>query len=321
VDSLPFFYLTFVVLAFGTSLAGYFPLSIALVHWFEKKRARALSVLTMGFAVGGLVVPIVAWSLVTFGWRVTAFASGVIVLVAGWPLAGVVLNRPRDIGEVPDGEPAVRHAANPNAPIEVEAAPEFTAREALRTSAFWLVSLGHGFAMLVVGAINVHAITHMKEGLGYTVGQAALVISLQTVAQIGGILLGWVIGDRYEKRLIAAVCMLAHMIGLLLLAYAASLPMVIAFALLNGCAWGLRGSFMQAIRADYFGRSSIGMIMGLSSIVVVVGQIGGPLFAGVLADATGNYRLGFTVLAILAGLGSVFFVLARKPKAPARPAS
>ena len=103
-----------------------------------------------------------------------------------------------------------------------------------------------------------------------------------------------------------------------MLAFATSLTMVITFALLNGVAWGLRGSFMQAIRADYFGRRAIGMIMGISSIVVVVGQTGGPLFAGIMADVTGNYKLGFTILAILAGMGSMFFVLARKPKLPAR---
>jgi len=36
-----------------------------------------------------------------------------------------------------------------------------------------------------------------------------------------------------------------------------------------------------------------------------------------LADATGNYRAGFTVVALLAGLGSVFFLLAKRPERPA----
>ena len=189
-----------------------------------------------------------------------------------------------------------------------------SAREALRTNAFWLLSLGHGFALLIVYAVNVHAITHMKEGLGYSVAQAALVITLMTLAQVGGVLVGWAIGDRFQKRFIAAVCMLMHAAGLLMLTYAAGPVMLVAFAVLHGGAWGLRGPFMQAIRADYFGRRSIGMILGLSSIIVVIGQIGGPLVAGVLADLTGNYRAGFTVLALLAGLGSLFFLLAKRPE-------
>jgi MFS family permease len=106
------------------------------------------------------------------------------------------------------------------------------------------------------------------------------------------------------------------MVALLLLTYAANVPMVLAFAVLHGAAWGLRGPFMQALRADYFGRSAIGMILGLSLMIIVVGQVGGPMVAGIFADLTGNYRLGFTVLALLAGLGSLFFVLAYKPQRP-----
>jgi len=136
------------------------------------------------------------------------------------------------------------------------------------------------------------------------------------ISQMGGVAVGWLIGDRYEKRFIAATCMLMHMCGLLLLTYAQNLAMVLAFAVLHGTGWGLRGPFMQAIRADYFGRSAIGMILGLSLMIIVVGQVGGPMIAGILADLTGNYRLGFTLLALMAGVGSLFFVLAKRPELP-----
>jgi MFS family permease len=142
------------------------------------------------------------------------------------------------------------------------------------------------------------------------------VISLVTLFQIGGVLLGWAIGDRLPKRLIAAGCMLSHALGLLLLTYSVSVLMVVAFAALHGTAWGLRGPMMQAMRADYFGRSAIGMILGLSFMIIVVGQVGGPLVPGIFADLTGDYRVGFTILALLAGTGSLFFVLARKPTRP-----
>jgi len=52
-------------------------------------------------------------------------------------------------------------------------------------------------------------------------------------------------------------------------------------------------------------------------MIIVIGQVGGPIVPGIFADITGNYRLGFTILAVLAGLGSMFFVLAKKPKLPA----
>jgi OFA family oxalate/formate antiporter-like MFS transporter len=136
--------------------------------------------------------------------------------------------------------------------------------------------------------------------------------AMQATVQDGG---GW-LGDRYSKRWIAAGCMLAHAIALLLLATATTFRMVLAFAMLHGLAWGLRGPLMAAIRADYFGSLSFGTITGISSLIAMVGMLAGPLVAGVLADRTGCYVPGFSVLAAVAAVGSVFFVMARPPKLP-----
>jgi sugar phosphate permease len=325
VETLLQFYGAFIVIALGSSMCGFFPLNVALINWFEHWRARALSALSLGLAVGGIFVPLVGWSLVHFGWRATAFGSGVFAIAVGLPLAMVIRRRPEDYGETVDGvsKSSLSQGVSEDSNSSVR---DFTAREALRTPAFWLLSLGHGFALLVVGAVNVHAIAHMTESLAYTVSGAALVITLVTLFQIGGVMIGWLIGDRYEKRLIAAACMLMHCFGLLSLTYAgtaagtaaSTTSLVITFAALHGVAWGLRGPFMHAIRADYFGRSAIGMILGLSFMIIVIGQIGGPMIAGILADMTGNYRTGFTVLALLAGVGSMFFVLAKRPAPPLR---
>jgi sugar phosphate permease len=277
-----------------------------------------LSSVGFGLALGGVFVPVIAWSIQNHGWRTTAFASGLFAILLGWPLARVFRRSPAEIGETVDGLPppvaAAGAAADGSSAVPVDDQEEFTARQALRTPAFWLISLGHGFALLVVYAVNVHAITHMKEGLGYSLGEASLVITLMTLAQLGGVILGWWIGDRFDKRRVSALCMLMHAGGLLMLTYAQDYAMLIAFALLHGGGWGLRGPFMQAIRADYFGRRAIGMILGLSSLIIVFGQIGGPMIAGLLADATGSYLSGFTLLAAMAGAGSLFFLCARRPR-------
>ena len=312
IDTLAGFYGAIVMIAIGASFSGYFPLTVAVVQWFEQQRARALSAMGFGLAFGGLAVPAVAWAMQSFGWRAAAFGSGVLLIVVGLPLSRVIKSRPEDHGETVDGLPPPPPPITGMQPI-AGAQREFTAREAIRTAAFWLLALGHGMSLLVVTAVSVHAITHMKESLGYSLAQASLVITLMTVGQVCGVLLGYTIGDRFEKRYVAAICMLMHAAGMLMLTYAQGLPMLIAFAMLHGVAWGLRGPFMQAIRADYFGRTSIGMIMGLSGIIIALGQIGGPLVAGALADFTGNYRLGFTLLAVLAGLGSLLFFFARRP--------
>ena len=311
IDSLVQFYAAFVVLALGASMCSNFVASVAIIQWFEKKRARALSMCQFGQALGGIFVVAVAWSIQSFGWRPTAFGSGVLIILGGWPLASMIRSRPEDHGETVDGLPP---APKIEGALAVPERRTFTSREAVRTSAFWLISLGHAFALLVVSAVNVHAITHVKEGLGYSLAQASLAFSLVTVGQIVGVMMGWVIGEKFDKRYVSAACMLLHAAGLLMLTYAGSAAVLGVSVLVHGIAWGLRGPFMQAIRADYFGRSSIGMIIGLSSLITVFGNVGGPLVAGIFADWTGDYRAGFTILAVIAAVGSLFFLFAKPPK-------
>ncbi len=314
VDSVATFYLSAALMAVSASLAGYFPLSVAIVHWFEKQRARALSIMSLGLALGGLAVPLMAWSMQQWGWRHTALGTGVLALVVGLPMARVIRRRPQDHGDYVDG---IAPAATPSGPLSAPKAPApagFTARQALATRAFWMLALGHGLALLVVTAVNVHAITHIKEGLGYSVATAGWVIMLMTFGQLVGVLLGAGMGERFDKSKVAALCMLSHAIGLLFLTFSTHFAELVAFAVFHGLAWGLRGPLMQAIRADYFGVGAIGAIMGISAAVIAVGQIAGPMVAGVLADLTGDYRLGFTLLALTAAMGSLAFMLATKPQ-------
>lgn len=321
IDSLLSFYGAVIVIAIGSSMAGYFPLNVGVIQWFEKKRARALSMVGLGLALGGMFVPIVAWSMESVGWRATAFGCGVISIVVGYPLACIFRRRPEDFGETVDGAGVTRGTVDvsgvqPESNVE----PEFTAKQALRTKAFWLLSAGHGVALIIVTAVNTHAINHMRISLGYTIAQAAFYITLMTGFQVIGVLLGGVLGDKLQKNKVAAVCMTMHMVGMLMLTYALGPVMLVLFAIFHGLAWGIRGPFMQAIRADYFGRKSIGMILGLSAMLTAVGQVSGPLLAGIMGDATGNYDLGFTVLALIAGAGTFLFWFAKPPPLPGMPA-
>ena len=315
------FYATFFLIAIGSSLGGPLAITVAIVNWFERRRATALGVSQVGFAIGGLLVPLTVLAMETWGWRWTAFGSGVLIIAAGIPLSFVIRHRPEPYGYTVDGRPRdeMRDSVGTNAAAAIPGGDsDFTAREAMHTRAFWMVSLGHGSALLVVSAVMVHLVLQLTERLHYSLGEAALFVSLLTAMQMAGQLGGASLGDRFEKRVIIVTCMVMHMVGLLLLAFADSLWMVVAFTVLHGLAWGTRGPLMMAIRADYFGRSSYGTIMGFSSIIVMTGMMGGPLLAGFLADRTGNYEAGFTVLALAGGLGSIFFILAKRPEPPAR---
>jgi MFS family permease len=303
------FFATFFMMAVGSSLGGYLPIGAAVVAWFRRRRALALSITGMGMSLGGLLTPLVALALSRVGWRWTAFASGVLILAVGLPLAQLVRHRPEAYGLAPDGVPVDASRST----LHDEADRQFTGRQAIATRAFWYLAIGHGAALLVVSAVMVHMMIHVTEQLGYTLQQAGGVVALLTATQATGQLTGGWLGDRVSKRKIAASCMLAHAVALVILALATAFWMVCAFAVLHGLAWGMRGPLMAALRADYFGSASFGMIAGLSSMIVMLGMIGGPLVAGILADRTGSYIPGFVTLAALAALGSVAFILARPP--------
>ena len=211
--------------------------------------------------------------------------------------------------EKPMGSTKSQHATDPVAHRRLD----YTAREALRTRAFWFMALGHGTALVIIGAVMVHLILHLNGRLGYSLTTAGLVISLLTGMQIVGQISAGFLGDRFDKRLIVCGCMGFHAAAMVLLAYAQNLWMIVAFAVLHGIAWGTRGPLMQAIRADYFGASNFGAIMGWSSLVVMMGMALGPLYAGYMADRTGSYVSAFATLAVFAVVGGIFFLLAKKP--------
>jgi MFS family permease len=170
--------------------------------------------------------------------------------------------------------------------------------------------------VLVVSALMVHLVVFLKEDLGFSVTGATVIVSIMTAVTMVGQIAGGFLGDRFEKRKIAMFAMFGHAAGLYALAFGSGLFWVLVFTVLHGTAWGMRGPLMQAIRADYFGRKSFSVIMGFSSLIIMFGNVAGPLVAGITADATGSYRTGFTIMATLAGLGSIFFALARKPTPP-----
>jgi MFS family permease len=318
VHSLLTFYLAFLVLAIGSSLAGFMAVSASVANWFVRRRATAMGIAMAGMGVGGLLVPGLAWCLAVFGWRAVAFSSGIAVVVIGLPAAQLMLHRPEDHGYLPDGATPVgpRQTARSTSAVAASRNNEFTAMEAMRTSAFWLLAVGHAAALLVVGAVMVHLVSHTVEGVDLSLETAGMVIAVLTCMDIAGRLAGGFVGDQINKRVGVAGCLLGHAVALVVLAYAPNLPMVLLFSVIHGLAWGVRGPLLMALRADYFGRSSYGTITGFSSLIMMSGMVVGPILAGFMADRFGDYRMGFTILAGLAGLSSLLFLLAQAPTKP-----
>lgn len=315
VDTKVEFFVAMSISAFGMNLAGFLTITSALVQWFERKRAQALSMQTMGFAIGGFAGPLLVVGFGVFGWRETMAGAGVMLFVAIL-LSSQVIGIERSSSDEPmDGVPSdtYQNVASAEGVNEFH----FTPRQAIRTRAFWMISLGHGAALIVVSAVIAHIALYLTEDRGFTAQRAALIAGLIPIFQLVGTALGGFLGDRMNKRLIVAVAMSFHALGLLLLTWFDNVPTIAAFVILHGLAWGARGPLMQAIRADYFGTTHFAGIMGWSSIVITGGVVIGPLLAGVLADSTGNYKLGFTIIAAMAFAGNAFWALASPPPVPA----
>lgn len=317
IQNLTGFFVFYFIMSVGASLGGFLSVTTAIVNWFQRYRSRALATSQTGFAIGGSLVPLLVFFMETYGWRETAFASGLIVLAVGLPLSALVRHRPSDYGMYPDGlSPEDIEADEDYVAPEGLTKVDFTAAQALRTRAFWMISLGHGSSLLVVGSLMLHLPLYLTDDEGMSLQRASFIVGALPVMQLVGQILGGYFGDVMNKRLMTVAAMMGHMVGLLMLTYAVNDIMIWAFVPLHGLAWGIRGPLMQSMRADYFGPTHFGTIMGFSSMIVMLGMITGPLLAGFLADQTGTYTVGFTVLALAAGVGSVFFYLATPPAPP-----
>jgi MFS family permease len=245
-----------------------------------------------------------------------AVLSAVLMFALAFPAGMLLRHRPEPYGWTPDGDATpVRREPGTAAARSEEA--QFTPRQALLTSSFWLIGIGHSLSLLVTGAVMVHFAAHVRDGLGYSLGTAAAMVTLMTALQVAGQLAGGYLGDRLDKRLLIAVAIVMTSVGLLVLAAATALWMVAVFAALNGIGFGARIPLTTAIRADYFGSRHYGTISGFNGMIVTVGIMAGPVIAGLSYDATGSYEVGFTWLALVGALGAVMFAFVRKPATPA----
>src|SRR5690625_1912887 len=301
------FITVFLAMAIGASLSGFMSLMTLIVNWFEKYRSRAMAMVSLGMSIGGLLVPALAWLIVNYGWRPVSIGSDVLYLLLAWPLSRIMVSEPEAVGLRPDGEPAPEVSARAASKPREERRPK--ARSALRSKEFWLLSIGHSNALAIVGAVTVHFVIYVQETLELPVTTAAAMLTLITVCQMGGQVAGGFLGDRVDKRWLAASGMGMHAAAMVILVWAGSAAAVVVAAVLHGFAWGLRGPLMSAMRADYFGRRAFAMVMGYSSLVLMVGSVLGPLIVGVIADTTGQYSLAFAALAVIGSIGVVAFLL------------
>jgi sugar phosphate permease len=320
VDSIVSYFLSFALIACGASLGGYLPISIAVLNWFVRKRSIALGIASAGHGLGGLIIFLVAWSVVNNGWRPTALVSGIVILVVGTACALILRQRPEKYGYLPDGDkPAIRKSSKQEPQtekIDVEDLPsadDFTVQEALRTRSYWLIAAGHASAVLTISAVSLHLAPHLVQQMDMSLEAAGSIVSLLLFMSIAGRLIGGILADRMDKRWLLVGSMISHTIGLLLLANATTMFQIVLFTIFHGVAWGARGLIQNSVRAEYFGRKAIGSILGIASIPVVIAIVVSPIFTAWLYDLNGDYHFAFSILAAYTAAGTLFFAFAKRP--------
>ncbi len=307
------FYIAFMVIAVGMGLGGFLPMIAAVNNWFVRRRSIAIASAGMGNYMGGVLVPVLALGIGLLGWRGIAFALGLMFLALAFPLTRFIRNRPEEYGQRPDGELTPPRGSGVVVPAYGEG--DFTARQAMRTSAFWLITFSHGLSAMVVGALQVHSIPMLYDA-GLSLELASTVVVVYTFVGMGSRIVGGYLGDRFSKTVIIFVFSTVQAFGVVAAVGIGSFATALPFAVMFGFGWGGRGALFTALRGDYFGRKAFATIFGLSAFFLSGVSVISPLFAGYLFDLQGSYRTPLLILAAINLFGGFLVLFSRKPALP-----
>ena len=299
--------------------------STVAARWFIRKRGRAIGVIFLIGAVGGIVYTMVASLVVeSYGLKTTWIVIGLMVLaISVAPSLFLVAERPEDIGLLPDGDesevtPGKNEASIPD-PVGVKETPlpeedddSWLLGEAVRSGTFWLLVFMGFTCYFVHTSIGVHMGAYFRDiGLGAT--SAALAVSLSwSVSAIGSLVWGW-ITDRVQVRHAYCWMFLVQAVSTLYLMLAGGTIGVFLASALFGVVSAGSNVVPSVIYANYFGRLSLGKIRGLGEVGVLLGQATGPVIAGILFSRQGGYDTIFLVFVVLALTCSLLVLKAKPP--------
>jgi MFS transporter, OFA family, oxalate/formate antiporter len=308
----------FIIYAIGRGTAsGLMGLAagVTVSKWFVRRRGFAIGVMSLGTRVGFAVMPITVQLIIqSSGWRSAALAlAGLVAIFGVLPALKWLHRRPEAFGLEPDGDlpPEQRSPGYTPSPREYS----WTRQAALRTRAFWLVTLSVSLMSLAGGAINLHQIPHLVDR-GLSPETAALVITLVAIFGGAGVLLEGVLDERIGARWTLVAGLLGSAFGMIFLITVNSIATAIAFAVVYGLAFGLLVASNQVVFADYFGREALGAIRGSATPFQLGTNAFGPILAGGAFDLTGSYMAAFIPLTVAYVISAAALVLASKPVPP-----
>ena len=297
----------FYLIWFGVAIlgAGTSPLTYSrlIVKWFDRRRGLALGLGLAGVGIGSAILPQLVQSVTSvYGWREAYLGLGAIVLLFSLPiLFRWVRDDPHELGLEPDGH--FSQGGSSEALREIVFG--YTARQAARQPAFWLMIGLFAMIGLMTAAIIAHLIPLMIDR-GASPAQAATAQSLLGISLIFGRVLAGYLMDRFFAPRVAVLFLLGPLLGLALLATgAAGLPVFVA-SILIGLATGAEFDVMSYLTSRFFGLRSFGQLYGYFFSVFQLGAAFGPLLMGYAFDHTGEYGSALWILVGATVLACVF---------------
>ena len=308
------FYAAFLLLSLGFSSGGFVPSLTATNAWMIRRRALGMSIVEGGVSISGLLVPFIVWGISQHGWRATVLVMGIVAILVGPLIAWFVGKRPTpeqlSTQVVPRDERGRRRVR--------ESSHDFTVREALRTRAFWSISVTHMLVNVSTGAISAHLFLHLSDdnGVGLDTTTAAAVVPILVSTAFVSQLVGGVVGDMWDKRALVPFLALMQGASLIVLALAESFVMATVFAVIWGIGFGARTPILLAMRGEFFGRRHFGTIFALSSFPMSIGMMLSPVIVGWSHDVWKTYDWSLYVLAGFCAAASVTVLFATRPMSP-----
>ncbi len=291
-------FVTLVLGFFAIRLLGQGSLSlvstVAVTHWFSRRRGTALGLFSTGVSILMSLVPVgLSMVIDAYDWRIAWVTAGVIIWLTVIPIARRgMIDKPSSVGQVPDG---VRDA---EATYKTVGTTSYTRREALHTGRFWVLAAAGAASAMLSTALNFHQISLLGDA-GLTATEAAIMFLPQTVgAAVAGIVFGY-LSDKLSGRWLIPMAMSLLAISLLLAANLTPGLTVVVYAVILGSAGGASRSVGATLLPRWFGTGHIGAIQGTSSFIGVAASALGPVAFSVARDATGTYEEAATLFALI----------------------
>jgi len=321
-------------IAWGIVVATGFNLGFTIAHdkvltdWFISKRGLALGVRFMIFGiVGTSALPLVSWLIITQGWRMACLIWAFVILATiPVSLKFIRRHRPEYYGLLPDGASGVSKD-EVNLALMVDRGMEyassfeeneFTLKQALKTSTYWMLVFSWCTFGLIFGSITLHCIPFLTD-MGIDPAVAAGLMSLMNFINIPSRFLGGFLSDKMKKDrmqllMVGAFLLQTLAIGVLLLDQ--SMITIYFFLIVLGLGTGAVTPLGITMRGRYFGRKAYGSIQGTSQLFAAPISILGPVFTGWVYDQTGSYMIAFTVFTLMAAFTAFLMLFLRPPKLP-----